>query len=232
MKKFRLSTKLLVGSAVLAWAGMANAVNLISNGSFETLNPTFFVPGLGGFDAPAPGNYYSLDSNAPKKDWIQSWEVFNDTLAWIAGPLQGLTAQDQVRFLDLTDTQQSNPFGGIRQDVNLAANTLYNLSFWLGTSTAFNGNTTVQVVVGAGNSITFESAPPAGVNAWINKAVTFNSGAGGPTTIAFLGWLGVDYIGLDNVSVTVVPEPSSIAMLFAGLAAVGGVVARKRKQMG
>jgi PEP-CTERM motif len=46
--------------------------------------------------------------------------------------------------------------------------------------------------------------------------------------LGFQGIAGQDYIGLDNISVTAVPEPSSLAMLFAGLAAVGSVVARRR----
>ncbi len=226
---FNTSAKLLAGATFILSGGVANAVNLV-NGSFETLNPNAVGAPLIG--APVPGNYYSLDSFAPKKDWIQGWEVFNDTIAWIAGPYQGLTAQNQVRFLDLTDTQQSNPFGGIRQSVNLAANTNYTLSFWLGTSNSFNGNTQVQVLVGAGNNPFFFAAPSgAANNVWYQQSTVFNSGAGGLTPISILGWVGVDYIGIDNFSITAVPEPSSVAMLLAGIAAVGSVVARKRKQI-
>ena len=36
------------------------------------------------------------------------------------------------------------------------------------------------------------------------------------------------YIGLDNVSVTAVPEPETYAMMLAGLAAIGSI-ARRRK---
>lgn len=228
MKFHQTTLKLAASAAVLLLAsGASQAVNLINNGSFEIVNP------LAGVAAPSVNNYYSLTSTAPKKDWILGWEVFNDTLAWIGGPLQGLTAQDQTRFLDLTDTQLSNPFGGIRQSVNLAANTNYDLKFWLGTSTTFNGQTTVQVAVGAGAAIALASAPAAGANTWVQRTLTFNSGVGGATNIALLGWLGQDYIGIDNVTLEAspVPEPSSVAMLFAGLAAVGSVVARRRKSI-
>ena len=52
------------------------------------------------------------------------------------------------------------------------------------------------------------------------------------TTISLLGTTGRDYIGLDNVtlSVTAVPEPGTWAMMLAGMAAVGSVAARRRVQ--
>jgi len=38
------------------------------------------------------------------------------------------------------------------------------------------------------------------------------------------------YSGLDNLTVGVVPEPGTYAMMALGLAAIGGFAARRRKQ--
>lgn len=90
----------------------------------------------------------------------------------------------------------------------------------------------VIAVSTAGVSVDFAvTAAPTTLNSWTNFSYNFLAPTN-VTAITFTGIQGSDYIGLDNISVVLVPEPSGILMLFAGLAAVGAVVIRKRKQMG
>ena len=167
---------------------------------------------------------------------MPSWTVISDSIAWIHGPISAgiglLTAQNGIYFLDLTDTSLSSPFGGVTQSLATTAGQNYNLNFYLGTSKFYNPATGTSALLSiAGNNFTVSSTTTTLANSWELKSVTFTA-LGATTVIGFQGIAGQDYIGLDNINVSAVPEPSSIAMLFAGLAAVGSVVVRKRKQMG
>lgn len=223
MKSFNTSAKLVVGSALLASAGLASAIT-VTNFSFED------AATAGG--TPTAGNYRSLALNNTD---MPGWAVISDSIAWIHGPISAgvglLTAQQGTYFLDLTDTQFSSPFGGVSQSLMTVANTQYILKFWLGTSQFYNPtNGAASLVSVAGNDTTVSSTVTTLPNSWEEKTITFTA-LSSSTLLAFTGISGKDYIGLDNISVTAVPEPTSIAMLFAGLAAVGTVVARRRNQI-
>ncbi len=225
MKSSQKTLQAVVAGALLATAGMASAVNLVSNFSFEQ------AANAGG--TPAPGNFRSLPLGNTD---MPNWGVIADSIAWINGPISAglglLSAQQGTFFLDLTDTQLSSPFGGVVQALATNTGTQYQLKFWLGTSQFYNPQTGASSLVSiAGNNITVSSTVTTQPNSWEEKTINFT--ALGPTTLlAFTGIAGQDYIGLDNISVDLlpIPEPSSIAMLFAGLAAIGSVVMRRRNQ--
>ncbi len=224
MKNFNTSAKLLVVAALVASAGMASA-NIVLNPSFELGNfddvDVAFVPmvtQLGGFQ-----------SNTK----ITNWTVSQDRpLIWIDNAYPGpLKTPSGTKFLDLTFyTFITSNYSSVSQDLFTTMGQQYTLSFDLGSSNFFG----VQPVIAlstAGVTVNFAmTAAPTSVNQWTSFSFNFTAPAA-MTPITFTGIQGSDFIGLDNISVTAVPEPGTMAMLFAGLAAVGTVVARKRKQI-
>lgn len=187
----------------LLTAGMAHA-NLLGNGSFED----------GNF-APAGSATMTL---APGATDLSGWEIVNDAIAWIGvGDPWGLDAFSGDRFLDLSDYSAGAPFGGVQQTIATTAGTEYIVSFYLGSSNYW-GRPSSLVVTADGTSTSFTSPATGTNNDWDRYSLSFIA-TGASSTISFVGNAGVNYIGLDDVSITAVPEPSSAALLLAGLAA-------------
>ena len=213
--------------ALMASAGLAQAVNLVTNGSFENLRAGSAVI------APASNSFVSLKTFDSSFDAMDGWEVSFDTLAWIGTPLilpsGNLTSQDGNRFLDLTDTSLANPYGGLKTTVNTVIGTTYELSYWLGTDGFFNSTTggVAAVVDIAGISLGSSTTQSFAPNSWQQFTRTFVA-TGLTTQIVILGSVGSDYIGLDNVSVSVVPEPMGIALALAGIGIVGVGMGKRR----
>ena len=230
MKTFNTSAKLLVGAVLVASGGMASALNIVLNPSFEDgqfddkdVNSIAQVTQVGGG--------CGVDCSNTK---IAFWTVSQTRpLIWIdnsyVGPLK--TPYDK-KFLDLTAyTNATTQYATIGQNLGTTVNQPYTLTFSLGSSNVF-GTLPVIVASAAGIDVNFGvTTPPVAINNWTSFSFNFTP-LTNSTALSFTGLLGSDYIGLDNISVTAVPEPGTLAMLFAGLAAVGTVVARKRKQIG
>ena len=217
MKRYRT---LLPAIALAASAlGMSAAhANLLSNGSFET----------GGFVN--QGN----DTMSPPagSTVITGWTVITDTTAWI-GPTNpfGLTASDGSFFLDLSNYQAGAPFAGVRQTIATTPGSTYQLSFDLGGSN-FWGRPDALTASAAGTSATFTTPVTGTNNDWYHESMRFVA-TGASTTVQLQGLAGINYIGLDNISVEFasaapVPEPGSWAMLAAGLAPLL-LMARRRR---
>lgn len=207
---------LLLGAA-LAAAGAAHA-NLLVNGSFE--NGAFVNQG---------NDTMSLNPGATA---ITAWSVVTDTTAWI-GPTNpfGLTASDGGFFLDLTNYQAGAPFAGVTQTFATIPGALYSVTFDLGSST-FWGRPD-SLTASAGNASTTFTAPGTGTNNdWQHESMEF-SAVSTTTTLRLQGASGINYIGLDNVSVDLisapVPEPETWTLMLAGLAALGTIARRRRK---
>ena len=209
-------------AALFASFGSAQAASLI-NGSFETASANNTAPGV------LQTFTLSVGSTA-----IDGWKVIGDDIAWIGGAQFGLTASHGSKFLDLTNYQDGPPFGGVEQTFSTVAGTTYTLSFDLGSSSTYITPSAVAasvLVVDVGTKTETFTSTALGANNWQSYSMTFTA-ANPTTTISLLGTTGRDYIGLDNValSVTAVPEPGTWAMMLAGVAALGSVVSRRRVQ--
>ena len=147
---------------------------------------------------------------------ITGWTVENAALAWI-GPTNpfGLTASDGGYFLDLSGYHDSSPFAGMLHTVSVATaiGTTYRLTFDIGTDTRFD-TAAVGLVVTAGIDTGTFTSTPLGLNQWEEFMFDFVA-TSTTTTISLDGQPGANqaYLGLDNVSLTVVPEPSTFALV-------------------
>ena len=203
-----------LASLLCAGVAQADPTNLIQNGSFET-GSTFVN---------TEPNSMALSAGAST---IDNWTVTGSQIAWIAnGNYYGLTAQDGNRFLDLTGWNY-NGQGGVTQDINTVIGNHYTLGFDLGNSTTYNNWPGATIMASAaGSSNLFTNSTASGDN-WQHFNLDFVA-TGLVTTIALSGQNSQNYVGLDNLSVTAVPEPESYAMLMAGLGLLGFMNRRKR----
>ncbi|OWQ93715.1 hypothetical protein CDN99_04490 [Roseateles aquatilis] len=195
--------KRLIAAALFAAPlfAMAAPVNLLTNGSFEST-----VVGSG------------------------SYTIVNSTAGWTVGP-NGLeirnnvagSAFDGVNFVELDTTANS----WISQTLNTVFGATYTMSF------AY-ANRPDQLGA-ASNGLSWSIGSLSGLvgnntnTTWQTFTTTF-TGTGSPMTLKFAAAGISDSYGtsLDKVSVTAVPEPESLALLLAGLGAMG-VVLRRRK---
>jgi Protein of unknown function (DUF642)/PEP-CTERM motif len=221
-----MSTFRIAAIAVACFGATASfgAVNLVTNGSFET-----------GSNAPAAGNFYYRTLSPGALD-ITGWTVFGDSIGWynqnhpylLSVPLG---ASNGIMFVDLTDQTAGVPYGGLYTNIATTVGTKYTLTFDLGTSKFFNPANGASAALTIGNlPFAFFTSVTTQASAWETKTLTFTAAVAN-TQLGFLGWSGKDFIGIDNVSVmAAVPEPSAIALMLAGLGIIGSVAARRRPQ--
>jgi hypothetical protein len=199
IKSIAVTTVFAAGSAIAA------PVELVTNGSFETLN----------------GNA-SLVSG--------TWSIFNNIQGWhgigngieVRNNVAG-TAFDGKYFVELDTTANS----AMEQVINTTAGKHYTLSFAFEDRPGVASNSEgLQVFWGSQNLGTFNNAA-----SWTTK--TFDVvGNLGNTKLKFVAAGISDSYGssLDKVSLTAaapVPEPETYGMLLAGLALVGFAARRK-----
>lgn len=199
-----MRTSLLIG--MLACFVSAQGA-LITNGSFEL--GTFVDDGNG------------TDSFLAGPTTITGWAAVGRQVSWIRSPNPwGLSAQDGTHFLDLTGYISGPPFGGVTQTIATTPGQQYSLSFFLGTFTQRWGGPPVSILASAGGtSSTFTVSTTSTASTWTPFSMLFTATSAN-TTITLTGAAGVEYIGLDNVSVdlaSTVPEPESWALLMLGL---------------
>ena len=171
--------------AAAAFCGAARA-ELIVNGSFED----------GAF---APANGYAMVIE-PGSTLMNGWEAFNASFAWIGpGDPWGIDASSGNLFLDLTGWRTGAPYGGVRQAIATIPGRQYRLSLALGSSNTWGRPSAVTVSAGA-TVQTFTSPLTGSTNDWQANEMTFIA-TEAQTTISIVGSAGINYIGLDDVSV-------------------------------
>ena len=208
--------KALVLAAVIASFG---ASAQITNGSFE-------LPDIvGNPDSPPQA--------------ITGWNTVGGVVQLVdsafATPGFTLTASNLLQWVDLSGPTGTGFNKGVWQAFVGSSGTAYTLSFDVGRLlTNAYGPAHVEVFDGLTSLGTFSNTTLAtGVQSmnWVSHSTTFVSA--GSNVLSFLavapsGGLSDQIVGLDNVSVTAVPEPGTYAMLLAGLTAVGFVAKRRR----
>lgn len=204
--------------ALLSMAGTCSAANLLTNGSFETVD--------------ASASPYVISSFASTPGWTQYGDgvdlVHN---SYTQAPTVLVNASDGVQFLDMN---QAGALGGIFQEVAVNAGLTYHLSL---DSVAWATN-------GIGGTLGFQLYDP--ISTTVLASGSFTDNVGGTwveqtlSATALSSTLGVRIygisapqagMGVDNVQLgladVAAPEPRTFALL--AFATLGLAVHRKRK---
>ncbi len=217
----RFLVVLVAGGLIVGAHQTVNADSIV-NGSFE--NVSGFV---------GDGNDTMI--LAPGSTTMTGWTVVHGDVAWI-GPTNTfhLTAPSGggSYFLDLTGYNDGpTAYGGVTQTIVTTPGATYQLSFSLGSSAQYGIPDGIMATAG-GTSHIFTSSSTQ-LNAWQTETLSFV--ASSSSTVITLTGYSADfyYIGLDNVSVTLIdpaPVPGSLTLLGLGLASIAGIGCMNRRK--
>jgi len=211
------SISAIVATSAIVFAVPA-AANVILNGSFEG----------GAFTG---GSSLAQQIVPPDSTTISDWTFSGDPQArptWYENGFDNnlqqiaLTAHTGNFAVNLADGSVRNV--SVSQTFPTLPFQEYQVSYWVGNYSANIGPAPILVNItdGTSNTILLSEAPatdaPSGT--WVRFASNF-IGDGTSSTITFTENSGLTYVGLDDVSVTSVPEPSTWAMMLLGFAGLG-----------
>lgn len=191
MKSTRRMSLLLIASVLAVGLVQSTRANLVLNGSFETGDTTSWE-----YTPAASGSVFHI---APYISAAYGVQINPQSGSFLAefGANQGLN-----------DT--------LSQTVATVNGGRYDFTFWVNN---LDGQNASYLTVSWGNSVVLQINDTSANSDW--TLYNFVETATGPTTISFAGRNRPSYIGLDNVSVTAVPEPTT---MVAGLGALGFVL--------
>lgn len=195
--------KTLLAAAVSLAAFGAQANELVTNGSFESITGSNPV-----------GGYRVVNAGATD---ISGWTVGGTSVDIINGAYGAISGNS-------IDMLGSPGPGSLSQTLSTVVGQTYVLSF----DVSYNGGSYKDIGVSpAGGAQTFfTGASP------FNHYTLQYTATSASTQLAFFSTGGANYSGavLDNVSVAAVPEPETYAMLLAGLGLMGGIARRRRNK--
>ena len=219
----KMSRLVFVPASVLI-AASASA-QTVKNGSFESFT------GVLGSD-----NGAQLIASSTT---LTDWTIVGGEIAILKNPnVYNLTASDGANFLDLAGYSNTGFPKGVSQVLTgLSAGQMYTLSMDLGIRNGAcvgGGNNCrgpIQVATSvAGTSQTFTHNSATDGNVW--NRFSSNFVASSPTALLTIQGTslpaGNQFIGLDNVSISPIPEPATWGLMLAGLATVGFIGHRRK----
>jgi len=209
-RRFVSAAGVAVGACVILVGLSASRADAaaFTNGSFE----------LGQYDdAVANGHVMSLPVGSSA---ITGWTVVSGELGWGRNDNAFIpgSATNGNFLLDLTGFHDAAPYGGVTQTVYTTPGSVYTLGFDLITQQSdFRYRGPVGLQVSAGLVSIFPLFTPIASSGIQSTHVTFDFLATGATTpITFQGTLANQFLGLDNVTLTLAPEPASLALVLLG----------------
>lgn len=219
--------KSLVLAAALLAAAPAAAVNLVSNGNFSAGNTGF----SSSYDYRAPGNYggalaeglYAIDTSAINTH--PAWQDYADHTGDTAG-------------LYLIANGAGNASTVWQQTITVNPLSRYNFSAFAANSCC-NANqappnfSMLDFQVDTGNGFTtVGSFTLSGVGVWIGSGGTFSAGAGTSATVRIINTntvAGGNDFGIDDISVSAVPEPATWGLMLIGFGMAGTALRRRTR---
>ena len=144
--------------------------------------------------------------------------------------------QHGLQSIDLTGEGNQGTTNGIKQSVGTTPGAAYDLSFWLGHQYSFapgyslGPSSTALYIDGALVGTYNNSANTIEDITWMPFSYKFTASSSS-TVVAFLNNspAGNNFVGLDNVSLSAVPEPSSLMLLGAGITWLAARFTRLRR---
>ena len=201
---------------VLALGGTSRA-NLITNGSFEA-------------GAYSGGSFETLSANSTA---ISGWTVSQGTIDWIGSYW---TSEDGNHSLDLN----GDTTGGIQASTSFSVTKgqSYLLTFYM------SGNPdgdpvvksmTVSAGTDASGTYTYDTTGNDDKHMnWVQKSLAFTAHSTGAETLTFTSNVNVNDNrfgpALDNVSLTAVPEPATVALCGTSLLGIAGLAWRRGRK--